>query len=137
MLIANKVMSKMYLLTILAIWGIVMYRQFVLGQDISDFEDLAILMTINSIFLISALLYFGAIPLRKLRIKSILLIYLLFIILGFLFTYTKYNILQSPGLSMEQLFAKLMIIFTITGLLILFYILFSVLGKRKIDRELK
>ena len=67
-LIAYKVISIMYFLTIIALVGIVFYRQFALGQDIGDFEDVAVIMTINSLFLISALLYFGAIPIRKLKV---------------------------------------------------------------------
>ena len=136
-MIAYKVISIMYFLTIIALVGIVFYRQFALGQDIGDFEDVAIIMTINSLFLISALLYFGAIPIRKLKVKSILSIYALFIVLGSLFTYAKYNIFQSPGLSIEQLFDKLIIIFIITGLLMGFFIMFSFLGKRRIDKELE
>ena len=136
-MIAYKVISIMYFLTIIALVGIVFYRQFALGQDIGDFEDVAIIMTINSLFLISALLYFGAIPIRKLKVKSILSIYALFIVLGSLFTYAKYNIFQSPGLSIEQLFDKLIIIFIITGILMGFFIMFSFLGKRRIDKELE
>ncbi len=97
--VAYKVISVMYFLTILAIQGIVIYRQFALGQEIRDFEDIAIIMTVNSLFLISALLYFGAIPVRKLKIKSILLIYLAFVVLGSLFTFLKYNVFQKAGLS--------------------------------------
>ncbi|MEN8186269.1 MAG: hypothetical protein ABFR05_03965 [Bacteroidota bacterium] len=136
-LIAYKVISIMYFLTIFAIQGVVIYRQFALGQELSDFEDIAIIMTINSLFLISALLYFGAIPIRKLKVKSILLIYVVFVILGSLFTYAKYNIFRSPGLSFEQLFDKLIIIFTIIGLMMGFWILLSILGKRRLDKELE
>lgn len=116
--IAYKVVAVMYFLTIIAIYGIILYRQFLLGQEISEFEDIAIIMTINSLFLISALLYFGAIQIRRLKIKSILLIYVVFVVLGSLFTYAKYNIFQSPGLSFQQLFDKLIIIMTIIGLII-------------------
>ena len=136
-LVACNVISKMYFLTIISMVGIVIYRQFFLGQDISEFEDVAIIMTVNTLFLISSLLYFGALPIRKLKIKSILLIYFAFIVLGSLFTYAKYNIFRSQGLSLEQLFDKLIIIFIITGLMMGFFVLFSFLGKRKIDKELE
>jgi len=136
-MIAYRVITVMYLLTIVAIQGIVLYRQFALGQNLSDFEDIAIIMTVNSLFLISALLYFGAIPVRKLKIKSILLIYLIIIVLGSLFTYFKYNVFQSPGLSIEELFNKLLIIITITGLILGFWILLSFLGKRRLEKELE
>lgn len=135
--IAFKVISVMYFLTIIAMQGIVIYRQFALGQNISDFEDIAIIMTINSIFLISALLYFGALPIRKLKVKRILLFYLVFIILGSVFTYAKYNIFQSPGLSFDQLFGKLKIIATIIGLLMGFWILLSYLGKKRLEKEIE
>lgn len=135
--IAYKVISRLYFLTIIAMQGIVLYRQFALGQDLSDFEDIALIMTVNSIFLVSALLYFGAIQVRRLSVKNILLIYLVFVILGSLFTYAKYNIFQSPGLSFAQLFDKLIIIVSIIGLMMGFWILLSILGKKRIDKELE
>ena len=135
--IAYKVISIMYFLTLFAMQGIVIYRQFALGQDLGDFEDIAIIMTVNSLFLISALLYFGAIPIRKLKAKSIIFIYLVFVILGSLFTYFKYNVFQGAGLTHEQLFNKLIIIFTIIGLLMGFWILLSYMGKRRMDKELE
>ena len=135
--VAYKVISVMYFLTILAIQGIVIYRQFALGQEIRDFEDIAIIMTVNSLFLISALLYFGAIPVRKLKIKSILLIYLAFVVLGSLFTFLKYNVFQKAGLSFMELIDKLLIISAVTGLILLFFIIFSILGKRKLEKELE
>ncbi len=136
-LIAYKVIAVMYFLTIAAIQGIVFYRQFALGQSIYDFEDIAIIMTVNSLFLITALLYFGAIPIQKLEIKTILLGYAEIIVLGSIFTYAKYNVFQSPGLSFEQLFDKLIIIFTISGIIVLFFVIFSILGKRKLEKELE
>lgn len=135
--VAYKVVAVMYFLTIIAIHGIVIYRQFALGQEISDFEDIAIIMTINSLFLVSALLYFGAIQIRRLKIKSILLIYLMFVVLGSLFTYAKYNIFQSPGLSIEQLLDKLIIIISIIGLIMGFWILLAYMSKKRLDKEIE
>ena len=135
--IAYKVIAIMYFLTIFAIVGILLYRQFVLGQEIEEFEDIAIILTINSLFLIAALLYFGAIPIRRLKVKSILLIYAVWVVFGSLFTYAKYNIFQSLGLSFKQLFDKFIIIVTITGLIMGFWILLSILGKKRLDKELE
>jgi len=136
-LVAYKIIAIMYFLTIIAIEGVILYRQFVLGQSIRDFEDMAVILTVNSLFLISALLYFGAVPIQKLRIKTILLGYLAIVVLGSLFTYLKYNVFQSPGLSFEQLFDKLLIISTISGLIVGFFILFSFLGIKRLDKELE
>ena len=135
--IAGKVIAIMYFLTIIAIQIDVMYRQFVLDQNVHDFEDLAIILTINSLFLITALLYFGAIPIQKLKIKSVLLFYTWIIVLGSIFTYLKYNTFGSANLSISQLLEKLVIIFTISGLIVIFWIIFSILGKRKIEKELE
>jgi len=134
---AGKVIAIMYFLTIIAMQGIVLYRQFVLGQSIHDYEDIAILMTFNSLFLISALLYFGAVTIQKIKIKIVLLLYAAIIVMGTLFTYVKYNIFQSPGLSAEQMFDKLIIIFTISGIIVFSWVLLSILGKRKLDKELE
>ena len=41
-LIAYKVIAVMYFLTIIAIQGIVIYRQLALGQSINDFEEFLI-----------------------------------------------------------------------------------------------
>lgn len=135
--VAYKVISILYFITIIVMQGMILYRQFILGQEIDEFEDLAIITTINSLFLISALLYFGAIPIQKLSIKRILLYYLVFVVLGSLFTYAKYNIFQSPGLSFSQLFDKLIIIVSIIGIIVGFWVLLSYLGKKRIDKELE
>jgi len=135
--VAYKIIAVMYFLTIIAMQAVLIYRQFALGQDIKEFEDIAIIMTVNSIFLVTALLYFGVIPFQKIRIKSILVVYLLIVVLGSLFTYAKYNIFQSPGLSVKELFDKLIIIFAVTGLIVLFFVIFSLLGKRKMDKDLQ
>lgn len=135
--IAQRIMSIMYLLTILAMQGIVLYRQFALGQELHEFEDIAIIMTVNTLFLVSALLYFGAIPVQKLKVKSILLVYLLLVVLGSLFTIVKYHVFGGEALSISQLVAKLIVVYAVTGIIMLFFILFSILGKRKMERELE
>jgi hypothetical protein len=134
--VAYRVMAIMYLLTILALQGIVIYRQFVMGQSIRDFEDIAVVMTVNSLFLVSALLYFGAIPVQKLKIKSVLTAYVAIVILGAIFIYLKYNVVQSPGLSWEELLHKLLIISAVSGIIVLFFVAFLLLGQKRMRKEL-
>ena len=135
--VALRIIAIMYFLTIVSMQFIVIYRQFALGQEIQDFEDIAIITTVNSLFLISALHYFGAIPIRKLKVKSILLISALFVVLGSAFTFVKYNLVRSPGLTFRELFDKLIIVFAIIGIIMVFFVLFSFLGKRKMEKELE
>ena len=136
-LIAYKVISIMYFLTILALQGVIIYRQFALGQSVYDFEDFAVILTVNSLFLITALLYFGAIPIRKISIKVILLGYAVIIVLGSLFTYAKYNIFSDHPLTMPELLDTLVIVFSVSGLIVLFWVIFSILGKRRQESELE
>ncbi len=135
--IAGKIMVVMYLLTILAMQGIILYRQLVLGQEWNDFRDLAILMTFNSLFLVSALLYYGAVQVRNLKLKSVLLIYFVLIFLGSLFTYAKYNLFRDDGLTWDQLWDKFVLIYIITGIILGFFILFSLLGRRRMEKEIE
>lgn len=135
--IANKVMAIMYLLTIVAIQGAMFYRQFALGQDYRQFEDIAVIATVNVVFLISALLYFGAIPVQKLKLSAVVVIYFSILILGSIFTYVKYNIALDAGLSFYGLMEKIFVTAAVTGLFVLFIVIFSWLGKRKMERELE
>ena len=134
--VAFRIIAFMYFLTIIALQAVIFYRQFALQQSIHDFEGFAVILVVNSIFLIAALLYFGAIPIQKLKIRSVLLFYATLIILGSLFTWAKYNIFQNAGLTIVQMFDKLFIIFSISGLLVLFWVILSLLGKRKLEKEI-
>jgi len=134
--VAGRVIAIMYLITILALNAAVIYRQIVLGQDFHDMEDIASILTFNSLFLISALLYFGAVTIRNLKISTLLMGYVGFVVLGSLFTYVKYNVFGDANLSLAQLLDKLFIIASICGLIVIFFTLFSILGKRRIDKAL-
>jgi hypothetical protein len=135
--IACKVIAIMYFLTFFAIAGVILYRQFVLRQELNEYEDFAIILTFNSLFLMSALLYFGAIPIRRLKVTSILIIYVVLVVAGSIFTYIYYHIIQSPGLSLKEMSNKFLIIVAITGIIMGFWVLLSILGKKRLDKELK
>ena len=135
--IALRVVAVMYFLTLIALQGVVIYRQFVLGQSIRDFEDLAIILTVNSIFLISALLFFGAVPIQRIKIRFVLLAYLLVVVLGSIFTYLKYNVFLQANLSMPQILDKISIVSAVSGLLVLFFVCFSLLGRKRMQKELE
>jgi hypothetical protein len=53
------------------------------------------------------------------------------IVLGSLFTYAKYNIFSDQPLTMPELLDTLVIILSVSGLIVLFWVIFSILGKRK------
>ena len=135
--LALSISTVMYLFTLISLGAVLIYRQFVLKQDISNFEDVAIIMTVNSLFLLSAFFYFGVFSVKKLKIKTILIVYLGFVIIGSVFTYVKYNILEKGGLSITEMFDKIIIIASITGIISLFFIVFTILGKRRLEKEIE
>jgi hypothetical protein len=136
-LIAYRVVAIMYVLTIMALQGVIIYRQFALEQSLHEYEDFAIILTVNSLFLITALLYFGAIPIQKIKVKVILAGYGVIIIAGSIFTYLKYNVFLDDGLTIPEMLDKLVIILTISGLIVLFWVVFSILGKRRQESDLE
>jgi hypothetical protein len=135
--IAYKTMSVMYIFTIVSLQIMILYRQLILHQPTEEFEDLAILATINSLFLVTGLLYFGAIPIQRIKIKSILFFYFLILILGSAFVWVKYNWIAGVPLSNSAIFEKMSIVASVTGIIVLFWVLFSWLGKRKMEKELE
>ena len=136
-LLGLKVIAVMYVLTILAIQGIVIYRQMALGQTIHDMEDISAVLVVNSLFLVSALLYFGAIPLRALKIKTILLVYALIVVSGAVFVFLKYSVFGNSDLSTAQLLNKVLIVGAVTGIIVLFWVILSFLGKKRMEKELE
>jgi len=135
--LALSISTVMYLFTLISLGAVLLYRQFVLKQDVSNFEDIAIIMTVNALFLLSAFFYFGVFSLKKLKIKTILIVYLGFVLLGSAFTYVKYNILESEGLTMVEMFDKIIIVVSITGLISLFFIVLTILGKKRLEKEIE
>lgn len=135
--LALSISTVMYFFTLISLGSVMIYRQFVLKQDISNFEDIAIIMTVNSLFFLSAFFYFGLFSVKKLKIKTILIVYLGFVLIGSAFTYIKYNILDNAGLSITEMLDKTIIVAGITGIISLFFIVFTILGKRRLEKEIE
>ena len=117
--------------------GTIFYRQFVLHQSIEQFEDIAVILTVNVLALIGTVLYRGGILFASFRIKYILAAYLAYVVVGFAFTFVKYKFLVEEPLSLNEIFSKLGIIVVICGLIIALFTFFAYLGKRKIDKQLE
>ena len=66
-----KVCSTMYVLTVMALIGTMFVRQFVLGQPVRQFEDIAIIVTTNFLVLMVAVLYLGGIVFQKFKLRYI------------------------------------------------------------------
>jgi magnesium-transporting ATPase (P-type) len=127
--IFRRICTFLYIVTIYAMIGIILYRQIFLHQDSSQFNDLAMLMTMNVLLGIAAVLYFGAISFKKIRIRVALLFYILLVILG-----TAFSALLRKLTDFASIFDKFLINAAIGAILVSIWLLLAYLGKR---RELK
>ncbi len=126
----------MYFMNILVLVYILTYRQFVLLQGTNEFMDIANLLVFNVVVAIAAILYLGGITFPKIRPGILFLIYLVFVIIGFLFTLFKYNILLKQSLSFNAALEKLGIILVICALFVLVYGFFAYFGYRTIENDI-
>lgn len=135
--VVRRVCSVMYGLTLVALIGTLLFRQFVLNQPVSQFEDIAIIVTANVLVLIVAVLFLGGIIFQKIRIRYVMAGYLLYVVVGFSFTFVKYRVLATPPLSMSETFGKLSTVIVICGLITALFVLFAYVGRRRVERELE
>ena len=135
--VVRRVCSTMYGLTLIALTGTMLFRQFVLSQPVSQFEDIAIIVTANILVLVVAVLYCGGVIFQKFRLKYIIAGYALYVVVGFSFTFVKYRVLRTPPLSLGETFGKLSIVVIICGIITAVFVLFAYLGRRRVERDLE
>ena len=136
--IFRRVCTVMYIITIYALMGVVTYRQFVLDQPQEQWDDIAMIMTINVVVCLGALLYIGGgISLKRIKLRYIILGYGGFVLFGFAFTVFKYITLLGEDLSLTQVLDYLMLVAKISGLLVLGWGTLAYLGNRKIEKQIE
>ena len=108
--------------------AVIGYRQFVLGQSTAEYDDISMIFTVNVIGLTGGLFYLGGITVERVRIRTVLLGYAGFVLLGFLFTFVKYNILLDEKLGIGELGEKFFIIAAICGIMVLGWLGAAFLG---------
>ena len=134
----RKICTTMYIITIFALIGIVSFRDFVLDQPHQQWDDIAMLMTINVIVMIGALLYLnGNVNPTKIKIRYIVAGYVGFVLFGFAFTIFKYSVLEGLKIDLAFAFDTLKIILMISGLLVLGWSLLAYFGSKKIEKKIE
>jgi len=129
--------TTMYLITLFALMGIQLYRQFVLHQPTQEWNDIAILITINVLVLLGSILYLtGTINPKAIKLHYLLAGYIGFVLLGFAFTIFKYAILLDQEITMAQLWDALLTVTIISGLLGLVLGILAYLGSRRIENQI-
>ncbi len=132
------VCTTMYLITLFALMGIVTYRQFVLEQPHQQWDDIAMLMTINVIVVLGSFLYLaGSVNPVKIKIRYLIAGYLGFVLFGFAFTIFKYAFLEGLHVDLAFAFDSLKIILAISGLLVLAWGSLAYFGNRRLENKIK
>jgi hypothetical protein len=127
----RKICTRLYLFTIAALWLDVFWRQIVLHQSLAEFWDLAALMTANIILFIGAVLYFGGVTVPKIRASLVVSIYLGCVAIG-----TGIIVYQNQMNFSREVFARLLVVAAIAGIIIILYVIAASLGARRTDREI-
>ena len=136
--IFRKVCTTMYIITIYALIGVQLYRQFVLHQSSEEWNDIAIIMTFNIIVCLGSFLYIGGgINPKKIRLRYIVAGYVGFVLLGFAFTIFKYTILLGQELSLTQVVDYFFTVLEISGILAIAWGLLAYLGSRRIEKQIE
>jgi len=135
--IVQKISSVLYFVTLFLLIGIQLYRQFVLDQPSEEWNDIAILISINVIVWIGSLLYLsGTLNPGAVRIRHLLIGFSGFVILGLAFTIFKYAVLLGQTLNMSLILDSFLIVLMISGLLTAFWGLLAYLGNKRMEKRI-
>jgi len=131
-----RVSGVMYYLTLMALIATLLYRQFVLDQPLEAYQDIANILTVNVFVFLGLILYLGGISVPRMTIRSVVVLYLGFVMLGFAFTIFKYTVLLGEPLSLDMFLGNLLIVSAICGILVLIWALLAYLGGRRIEKQI-
>lgn len=133
-----KICAVMYGVTLFALMSVQLYRQFVLQQAQQEWEDIAILLTINVIVLFGSVLYLtGVVNPKRIKPSYVIAGYIGFVLLGLAFTIIKYTVFLGQALSLVQIWDYLLIVIKVSGVLALVWGVLALLGSRRIEKQIE
>jgi len=136
--IVHRVSSVLYILTMYSLIGFQLYRQFVLNQPPEEWNDIAILISINAIVWVGSLLYLSGVFNHKVvRMRYLIVGFTGFVILGLAFTIFKYSVLLDQTLSMRQILDTGFMVVKISALLTVFWGILAYLGNKRIEKRIR
>jgi hypothetical protein len=136
--IVRQISSILYIVTLYSLIGFQLYRQFVLNQPSEEWNDIAILISINAIVWIGSVLYLsGVVNPKVVRIRYLIFGFTGFVLLGLAFTIFKYSILLEQTLSVRQLLDTFFTVLKISALLIGFWALLAYLGNKRMEKRIR
>ena len=135
--IVRKISSVLYIVTLYALIGFQLYRQFVLNQPSEEWNDIAILISINAIVWVGSLLYLsGVVNPRVVRMRYLIIGFTGFVIIGLVFTIIKYSVLLDQTLSMSLILDSFFMVLKISALLIGLWGLLAYLGNKRMEKRI-
>jgi hypothetical protein len=136
--IFRKICTTLYLITIYTLIGIVSYRQFVLHQPNEEWNDIAMLLTVNILATLGAYFYItGVVDIRRFKIHHVLIGFAGFVAFGLAFTLFKYGVILGQDLNWGDVWEFLGIVVKISGILALGLALLAYLGSRRIEKQIE
>lgn len=133
-----RICTTLYLLTIMALAGVQLYRQFVLHQPSEEWNDIAIILTVNILGCLAAILFIGGgFDPRKIKLRYIAVGYGAFLLFGFGFTVFKYAILLDEEVTAADLWNYFFLDFRISAIILLVLGLIAYLGSRRIENQIE
>ena len=134
----RSLITRLYFITLTVLIAMQLYRQFALDQPMEQWNDIALLITFNVLFLLGGGLYLsGALNLRKIKARYIVIGYAAFVLIGLLFTIFKYALLQGQDVGLEQIWNYFLIVAPITAVLLIFWGLLGYLGHRRVEKQIE
>jgi hypothetical protein len=107
----------------------------VLQQPNTEWNDIAILLSVNILAVLGAYLFIsGAVDVRKFKLHHVLIGFVGFVIFGLSFTVFKYAVLLGQDLSWWDVLDSLWIVVKISGLIALGLGMLAYLGSRRIEK---
>ena len=134
----RNLITVFYFITLAVLIGMQLYRQFVLGQPLEQWNDIALLITFNVLFLLGGGLYLsGTINLKRIKARYIVIGYAAFVLFGLLFTIFKYAVLLGQDVGLDQVWDYFLLILPITAVLVIGWGLLGYLGHRRMEKQLE
>jgi heme/copper-type cytochrome/quinol oxidase subunit 3 len=137
-IVFRDLITVLYFITLAVLIAMQLYRQFVLNQPSGQWNDMALLITFNILFLLGGGLYLsGTVNLKKIKVRYIVIGYAAFVLLGLLFTIFKYAVFLKQDVRLEQVWDYFLIILPITAVLVIAWGLLGYLGYRRMEKRIE
>ena len=134
----RKICTTFYIITIYTLIGIVSYRQFILHQPTKEWNDIAMLLTINILAALGAYLFIvGGIEVKRFKLHHVLIGFAAFVAFGLGFTVFKYAVLLGQNIGRGDVWEYFLTVVRISGILALGLLLLAYLGNLRMEKKIE